>query len=211
MSYADIVDAAYTLEAGLALEGTFRLYGTVTSIDSAWSEDYQNITVTIAVAGKEDNPVQCYRLKGEGAKNLTVGDAITVEGTLKNYKGTIEFDQGCVLVGYGEHKDYTALLEAAYTLEDGLAMTEPCTMSGVITKIDSPYSAEYKNITVIMVVNGVEDKPIMCYRLAGEGAEGLAIGDYITVTGTVKNYKGTIEFDKGCTLDNVVKAAESAE
>ncbi|MBQ8633195.1 MAG: hypothetical protein IJ420_06275 [Lachnospiraceae bacterium] len=211
MSYADIVDAAYTLEDGLAMEGTFRLYGTITKVDTPWSPDYKNITVTIAVAGKEDKPIMCYRLKGDGAENLKVGDAITVEGTFKNYKGTIEYDAGCVLVGYGEHKDYTALLDAAYTLEDGLAMQEPCTMSGVITKIDTPWSADYKNITVTMVVNGVEDKPIMCYRLQGEGAEGLAIGDYITVTGTIKNYKGTIEFDAKCNLDNVVKAAGSDE
>ena len=32
------------------------------------------------------------------------------------------------------------------------------------------------------------------------------VGDTITVSGTIKNYKGTIEFDKGCTLDAVVKA-----
>ena len=211
MSYADIVDAAYTLEENLTMEGTFRLYGTVTKIDSAWSDQYKNISVVIAVAGKEDKPILCYRLAGEGAEKLAVGDAITVEGTFKNYKGTIELDQGCVLVGYGEHKDYTALLEAAYTLEAGLSMTEPCTMSGVINKIDSAWSDQYKNITVIMTVNGVEDKPIMCYRLAGEGAKDLAVGDYITVTGIIKNYKGTIEFDQGCTLDNVVKAAGSAE
>ena len=44
----------------------------------------------------------CYRLTGEGAQNLKVGDQITVEGVLKNYKGTIQFDKGCKLVGYGE-------------------------------------------------------------------------------------------------------------
>lgn len=209
MSYADIVDAAYTLEEGLAMDGTFTLYGTVTKIDTAWSDTYNNITVTIAVAGKEDKPIMCFRLKGEGAKDLAVGDAITVEGILKNYKDTIEFDAGCVLVGYGEHKDYTALLDAAYTLEEGLSMNEPCTMSGVISKIDTAWSEEYKNITVTMIVNGVEDKPIMCYRLQGEGAKDLAIGDYITVTGTIKNYKKTIEFDAKCNLDNVVKAAGS--
>ena len=53
----------------------------------------------------------------------------------------------------------------------------------------------------------VEGKDMMCYRLQGEGAKDLAIGDTITVTGTIKNYKGTIEFDAKCNLDAVVKAA----
>ena len=51
-----------------------------------------------------------------------------------------------------------------------------------------------------ILVAGLENYPIMCYRLAGEGAESLAVGDTITVTGILKNYKGTIEFDAGCTL-----------
>ena len=42
--------------------------------------------------------------------------------------------------------------------------------------------------------------PIQCYRLTGEGADKLAEGDVITVSGVIKNYKGTIEFDKGCTF-----------
>ncbi len=211
MSYAEIVDVAYTLEAGLALDGTFRLYGTITKVDTPWSADYKNITVTIAVAGKEDKPVQCYRLKGDGAENLKVGDAITVEGSLKNYNGTIEFDSGCAFLGYGEHKDYTAILDAAYSLEAGLSMNEPCTLSGVIHKIDTPWSEDYKNITVSITVNDVADKPVQCYRLTGDGAKELAVGDYITVTGTIKNYNGTIEFDKGCTLDNVVKSSTPVE
>ena len=39
------------------------------------------------------------------------------------------------------------------------------------------------------------------------GAAELAVGDTVTVT--LKNYKGEIEFDKGCTLDAVVKADEA--
>ena len=30
--------------------------------------------------------------------------------------------------------------------------------------------------------------------------EGMAVGDIITVAGIIKNYKGLIEFDQGCTL-----------
>ena len=57
-----------------------------------------------------------------------------------------------------------------------------------------------------IVPGGLDAHAVQCYRLSGEGAKDLAVGDTITVTGTIKNYKGTIEFDKGCTLDAVVKA-----
>ena len=84
-------------------------------------------------------------------------------------------------------------------------MEKPVTLTGVIHKIPTPYSPDYKNITVDMTIAGLVDYPVECYRLSGEGAESLAVGDTITVTGIIKNYKGTIEFDKGCTLDVVVK------
>ena len=200
MSYEEIVEAAYALADGTSLDGTFRLFGTIVNIDTPWSEDYQNITVTIQVGELADKPIMCYRLKGEGAADLKVGDAITVEGVFKNYKGTIEFDAGCTLIGMGEHVDQTALLDAAYALADGIAMNAPCAMTGVISNIDTAWSDEYQNITVTMIVDGKTEQPIMCYRLKGEGAANLAVGDTITVAGTIKNYKGTIEFDAGCVL-----------
>ena len=211
MSYAEIVEAAYKLEAGIAMEGTYRLFGEIVSIDTAWSDQYKNITVTIKVEGAEDKPIMCYRLKGEGAEALAVGDKITVEGVLKNYNGTIEFDAGCELLGVGvEVKDQSAILDAAYKLEAGIAMTDPCTLTGKIVSVDTAWSDQYKNITVTIVCGDDAERPVMCYRLAGEGANTLAIGDTITVTGIIKNYNGTIEFDQGCTLDSLVKSEEPA-
>ena len=209
MSYEEIVEAAYKLDDGIAMDGTYTLFGKITSIDTPWSEDYQNITVTIQIGDLADKPIMCYRLKGEGAKDLAVGDEITVSGALKNYKGTIEFDSGCELVGKGEIVDQTQLLDAAYALEDGIAMTEPLTLIGTITAIDTPWSEDYQNITVTMDC-GDASRQIMCYRLKGEGAKDLAIGDVITVTGIMKNYKGTIEFDAGCELQKVVKSTAPA-
>ena len=197
LTYAEIVDLAYALADQTSTEDTYRLFGTVSSIDSEWSEEYGNITVTIQVAGKEEQPIQCYRLKGEGAKDLKVGDAITVEGVLKNYKGTYEFDQGCVLVGYGEHVDQKALLKAAYELAEGAAMDYPAVVTGTVTEIPSAWSEEYGNITVNMEFDG---QVFQCYRLKGEGAAELAVGDVITVAGVIKNYKGLVEFDQGCVL-----------
>ena len=197
LTYHEIVEMAYALADQSATEDSFRLFGTVTKIDTAWNPDYGNITVTIAVAGKEDKPIQCYRLKGEGAADLKVGDAITVEGILKNYKGTYEFDAGCTLIGYGEHVDQRALLKAAFELADGAKMDFPAVVTGVITKIPSAWSEQYGNITVDMEFDG---KTFECYRLKGEGAADLKVGDTITVAGIIKNYKGLVEFDTGCVL-----------
>ena len=205
VSQQAFLDAAYKLEAGAAMPNPTALEGEIIKIDTPWSEQYGNITVTIVCDGKTEQPIMCYRLKGEGAADLAVGDKIAVTGVIKNYKGTIEFDSGCQLLPFGTAKDVRTLL-SAYTLEDGLALDGTFTLTGKIIGIPTPYSEQYGNITVDMVVAGLEDKPVQCYRLAGEGAAELAVGDTITVTGSIKNYKGTIEFDKGCSLDVVVKA-----
>ena len=197
MTYAEIVAMAYALEDQQATEDPYRLFGTVTSIDTAWSDEYKNITVTIAVAGCEEQPIQCYRLAGEGAQNLKVGDAITVEGILKNYKGTYEFDAGCQLIGYGEFVDQKALLKAAFALGEGASLDYPAVLTGVVAEIPSAWSEEYGNITVNLDIDG---QIVQCYRLKGEGAKEIAVGDTITAAGIIKNYKGTIEFDQGCVM-----------
>ena len=200
LSYEEIVAAAYTLEDGLAMDKPQRLYGTIVKIPTPYSPDYKNITVDIQIGDLADQPIQCYRLSGEGADKLQVGDKITVEGIIKNNKGTIEFDKGCVLVGFGEIISQQAYLDAAYALGEGAAMPAATALEGEIIKIDTPYSEDYKNITVTIVCDGKTEQPIMCYRLKGEGAATLAVGDKIAVWGTIKNYKGTIEFDSGCQL-----------
>ena len=197
LTYAQIVELAYAVADGTVTEDVYRLFGTVTNIDTEWSDEYGNITVTIAVAGCEDKPIMCYRLTGEGAKDLKVGDAITVEGQFTNYKGTIEYNKGCKLIGYGEHVDQKALLKAAYSLAEGAAMDYPAVVTGVVTEIPTAWSDEYGNITVNMEFDG---NIFQCYRLSGEGAKDIAVGDTITVAGMIKNYKGLVEFDKGCKL-----------
>ena len=111
VSMKEIVEQAYQLEAGAAMEGTYVLTGVISKVNTPWSADYKNITVTIQVAGVEDKPIMCYRLKGDGADALKVGDTITVQGAIKNYNGTIEFDAGCVvsniIAGTGTAPDNT--------------------------------------------------------------------------------------------------------
>ena len=94
------------------------------------------------------------------------------------------------------------IVAAAYALQPGEVMEGAQTLTGKIINVDTPYNSGYKNITVTIEVKGCEDKPIMCYRLKGTGADVIAVGDTITVTGTVINYQHTsgdteLEFDAG--------------
>ena len=100
---AEIVDMAYALENYATLPTNFTLTGTIIAVDYSYSTTNKNLTVTMVVEGKEDKPIQCYKLVGDStadtdpASLIGVGNKITVTGILKNYKGTIEFDQGCQL------------------------------------------------------------------------------------------------------------------
>ena len=219
MTPAEIVDAAYALAGGESLEGTYTLTGKIISIDTAYNATYGNITVSMVVEGKEDMPIQCYRLAGEGADTLAKGDTITVTGILMNYEktnsetgevtNTIEFTQGCTLDAVEKPvivvpSDPKEIVDAAYELAVGEELPYKATLTGKVTAIDSPYSAQYKNVSIVIAIEGKEDKPILCYRVKGEGADVVKVGDTVTVTGTIKNYNGTIEFVSGCTLDSLI-------
>lgn len=194
-----VVDAAYALASGESIKETQVLVGVITAIPTAYSEQYGNITVDMIPVG-DTRTVQCYRLTGDGVESLAIGDTIVVQGTIKNYKGTVEFDKNCVLLKDAKAFDYLKTLKAAYALETGASLEGTRVLSGVITAIPTAYSEQYGNITVNIVVNGLEDMIVQCYRLTGENAASLAVGDTITVAGTIKNYKGTVEFDKNCTI-----------
>lgn len=191
LSEAQILELAFALKDGEQIAGKQVLRGKIVSIDTAYSEQYKNVTVSIEVAGKK---VQCFRLKG--GSDLAVGDTITVAGVIKNYKGTVEFDSGCTYskTATVDEMKQIVIAESAYALEAGESMAKAQTLTGTIKSIDSAYSEQYKNITVTIMVG---DYAIQCFRL--KGGSDLAVGDKITVTGTIKNYKGTIEFDTGCT------------
>ena len=207
----EIVKAAYALEPGATMGYDVTLTGEITMIKTPYDPSYKNITVVIVVAGAEDMPIECYRLKGEGCEDLRIGDTITVTGMLKNYNGTIEFDAGCSLdaVVKGEEvkapEDPKQIVKEAYALGANQTLKYEATLTGTITEVTTPYNAQYGNVTVIMVIEGCESQPIQCYRLKGDGADKIGVNDVITVKGYITNYVGskgysTIQFTAGCQL-----------
>ena len=208
LTVGDILDALYALDKS-ALPGTYTLSGKITEINTPYDSGYDNITVTIVIEGFEDKPVQCFRMKGEGAADLEVGNVITVTGVLKDYKGTKEFDAGCTFVPYNESgSDAGKILDALYALGSNEKLEGTYTLSGTITKVNTPYDPGYDNVTVTIVVDGFDDKPVQCFRMKGTGADTIKVGDKITVSGVLKDFNGTKEFDAGCTLDSIDFVAE---
>lgn len=94
------------------------------------------------------------------------------------------------------------IVEIAYGLQPGENFG-PCTLTGVITVVNSAYSEQYGNVSVTIDVEGT-DKTMYCYRIVGAGANEIAPGYTITVTGTITNYNGTIEYAQGATIDSFV-------
>lgn len=219
----EIINAAYALEQGAALDGTYTLSGKITAVNTPYNDKYQNVTVTMVVEGFEDKPIQCFRMINkegvDGVDKIAADDLITVTGKLKNYNGTVEFDANCTLDAYTitEKEDVKVpetvdeILEALYALNDNESLAGPFTLTGVVKTVDTPFSTEYNNVTVTIIVEGHDDKPVMCYRLEGENADKIVVGDTITVTGSFKNYKGTYEFNQGCKLDELKKANKPTE
>ncbi len=94
---AGILEAIFLLESGQSLGQAVSLTGEITSIKTAYSAQYNNVSVNISVGGKT---VLCYRLAG--GSDLKVGDVITVTGDITNYNGTVEFVAGSTYVKSGE-------------------------------------------------------------------------------------------------------------
>ena len=160
MSYEEIVEAAYTLQDGIAMEEEYRLFGTITNIDTPYSEDYKNITVTIQIGELADKQIMCYRLAGEGAEALAVGDAITVEGILKNYKGTIEFDGA----------------EVSYADDFDKSNVEKLTAEEKTPVIPSEITGTYELISLPMAI-----------AIARDGGEDFTSNDTYYITGWVSS------------------------
>ena len=194
------------IEGTVVLEGV-TVTGVVKSIRIPYDSGYNNITVIIQVGDLADKPIDCYRLTGDGIGDLAPGDTVTVQGTLANYQGTVQFAAASVAMAIEKGPEVACpattaeVLAAAKALAAGWALPYKSTMTGVVTEITSAYAANYMNLTCNIEVDG---NKIICYRLLGELGANLKVGDTITVTGYLMNYKGDLEYGQGCTLDSLV-------
>ena len=87
-----LVDQLFTLSVGASRDNV-TLFGVVTDVREV-SDTHGNATFTIRVQSTDGfREIYCYRVKpaADTALQVTVGDNLTLSGTVQNYKGTIEF------------------------------------------------------------------------------------------------------------------------
>lgn len=88
---AVVIPAAYALATGATMEGTYTLKGQIIET-GAFNASDKDMHATIVVEGYEEYPIYCYYLKN-CTPDVGVGDYVAVRGTIKNYKGTVEFER----------------------------------------------------------------------------------------------------------------------
>ena len=71
----DIIEASEQLQVGQTLEVSFKFTAKITGFKYAFDAGYNNVSPRATIEGKE---VVCFRISGEGADTIKVGDTITV-------------------------------------------------------------------------------------------------------------------------------------
>jgi len=164
------------------------LVGVVTEIKTAWSDQYNNISVTLKDATGE---LYLYRL----GTNVQVGDVITVTGKMGSYKGSKQLAQGST----AEIMKISTSAEAT-AAEDGTEVV----LKGKVTEINTAWSEQYKNITVTITDAA---GTFYLYRLGTN----VAVGDEVIVIGKVGSYKGSKQLAQGGTAIILAAAAGGEE
>ncbi len=98
-----------------------------------------------------------------------------------------------------EENEYEAIMDEAESLDYGESMDGYYELSGTITSVETEYSAS-KGVCLYFDVDEPQNRSIYCYQLKGDGADIVDVGDWIRVSGSIKNYYGIIEFDKNSIL-----------
>ena len=187
LELTSIKDANTLGLAGTGEDGTM-VYGSIKSIDSAYSSSYDNITITITDG---TNDLYCYRLKG-GA-DLEVGMYVLITGKPSSYKNAAQMAQGATYT-LGTY-EAPAVVETVTTIEAALsaAIDTPATLSGTVKSISEAWNTQYSNMSYYLT-DGTNQ--ILVYHAGG--AE-VKVGDVVSVTGKIGEYSSKKQLVSGTT------------
>ena len=96
---AGLMQAVANLESGASMSQEVVVKGIVSQVKNDLNPDFGNLSYYISDNGKTTEQFYVYRglgLNGEkftSNEQVAIGDVVVVQGTVKNYNGTLEFDQ----------------------------------------------------------------------------------------------------------------------
>lgn len=194
---------------GDTTKGTLKLDTEVPAEYYTWNTDYNTLVYT-SVTGEQ------FYIGSSGTYKSISLSAISYIGGATSYVAHL-YGEGGVKEELPKQElpevpdPYTSqdIVDALYKLESGQTLEGPYEITGVITSFKYAYDPGYNNVSVNIVVEGREDKPVLCYRL--NGGEELKVGDTITVFAGVTNYNGTYETVSGGVIRNVIPGEGGGE
>ena len=152
--------------------------GVVTAINTPWSEQYGNITVTIT---DKTGSLYVYRL----ATNVKVGQTIKITGKMGSYNGAKQVAAGATAEIIADAPSVVAVSELA-----GLADGTKVMFYATVKSIDTEWSAQYGNISVTVEADGAT---FYVYRLSTN----VQVGDKLVIVGEVGSYKDAKQIAAG--------------
>ena len=229
---AEPTDCATAAAAALSVSANNELYnngavytinGYVTSIQTAYSEQYHNITFWMADAADGGNVLEAFRAAcAAEADAPAVGDKVAVTGSLTKYGTTPEFAAGCTFTIIERAGGEEPPVEEEVVIADTLTVAEAITLGmaldsmGVSEEIyaiegyvinPGAFSLLYKNQSWYMADEATaaasDFQAYNCYPIQGNDTLKVLAGDKVQLVGKLKKYynknaaKYIIEVEKG--------------
>lgn len=80
--------------------------------------------------------------------------------------------------------------------------------TGIVSEIVTPYSSQYENISFNMSSDGTTtSNQLQAFRATGSEAENITVGDIVIISGNLKKWGSTYEFDSGCVIESRIAPA----
>ena len=102
----------------------------------------------------------------------------------------------CSVEGCGHEIPASEIVTLATALANDQTLAGGTYMLTGVVSSDVSYNSTYKNYTFNFVISGTEVE-IQAYGTKGEDIDKIGLGDTVTVSGTIKKFGSTLEFDKG--------------
>ena len=192
--------------------------GKISSIASIDTGSYGNATFNISADRKDENFITVYRSfflnneKFTSENQIAVGDEVVITGKLVNYKGTTPEFSGNVYVyaiKKGGGTSHAGTVDDPFDIASVISYidaggTGDVYVAGVVSKVQSQYSAKYGNAIFWISDDGnFNDDPskdFEAYQVLWlgnqswtEGMGEVAVGDKVVLCGKVTKYNTTYE------------------